>query len=133
MSSSIFFSFHLLLANVNICLKKNYRGLCPGGANDDVQCCVLPQDAGKDNKELKNYYHAAAAGTGAGPAVVGSVVGSVVGDGSGSPMDWGYDDTAETENAPRYEEGSGAERLRFPAQDTGLVDNRVGGNWGVQG
>lgn len=129
MSSSIFFSFHLLLANVNICFKKNYRGLCPGGANDDVQCCVLPQDAGRDNKELKNYYHAAAAGTSAGPAVVGSVVG----DGSGSPMDWGYDDTAETESAPRYEEGSGAERLRFPAQDTGLVDNRVGGNWGVQG
>lgn len=109
--------------------KKKSRDLCPGGANDDVQCCVLPQDAGRDNKELKSYYHAAAAGTGAGPAVVGAVVG----DGSGSPMDWGYDDAAETESAPRYEEGSEAEQLRFPAQDTGLVDNRVGGNWGVQG
>lgn len=110
-------------------LKKIYRGLCPGGANDDVQCCVLPQDAGRDNKELKIYHHAAAAGSGPEPAVSGAVVG----DGSGPPMDWGYDDAAETESAPRYEDGSEAERLRFPAQDTGLVDNRLGGNWGVQG
>lgn len=87
-----------------------------------MQCCVLPQDAGPDNKGLKNNYHASAAGTGA-----------VVGDGLGPPMDWGYDDAAETENAPRYEEGSEAERLRFPAQDIGLVDNWVGGNWRVQG
>lgn len=110
-------------------LNKNYRGLCPGGANDDVQCCVLPQDVGRGNKELTKNYHAAAAGTGAGRVLSGAVVG----DGSGQPMDWGYDDAAETESAPRYEEESEAERLRFPAQDTGLVDSRVGGNWGVQG
>lgn len=88
-----------------------------------MQCCILPQDAGGDNKELKeNYYHAGSA-----------VSGAVVGDGLGASMDWEYDDTAETENAPRYEEGSEAERFMFPAQDTGLVDNRVGGNWEVQG
>lgn len=96
-----------------------------------MQCCVLPQDVGSDNKELKNYYHAAAAGgtgAGAGPAVSGAVVG----DGSGAPMDWGYDDAAETESAPRYE-GSEAERIVFPAHDTDLVDNRVEAKWGVQG
>lgn len=93
-----------------------------------MQCCVLPPDAGGDDKELKNYYyHAATAGAGT------AAPGAVVGDESGPPMDWGYDDTAETESAPRYEEGSEAERLRFPAQNTGLVDNRVGGNLGVQG
>lgn len=87
-----------------------------------MQCCVLPQDSGPDNKGLKSYHHASAASTGA-----------VVRDGSGLPMDWGYDDAAETENAPRYEVGSEAERLRFPAQDINLVDNWVAGNWRVQG
>lgn len=76
---------------------------------------------------MKNY-HAAAAGAGPGLAVGGAAVG----DWSGQPMDWGYDDTAETESATRYEEGSEAEKFRFPTQDTTLVDNRVGGNWGVQ-
>lgn len=94
-----------------------------------MQCCVLPQDAGSDNKELKDSYHAAAAGTGAGPAVFGAVVG----DGSGAPMDWGYDDAAETESAPRYEKGSEAARLVFPAQDTALVNNRVEAEWVLQG
>lgn len=97
-----------------------------------MQCCVLQQHAGSDNKEPKNNYHAAAAGgTGAGPAVSGAVVG----DGSTAPMDWGYDDAAETENAPRYE-GSEAGRIVFPTHDTDLVDlvdNRVEAKWGVQG
>lgn len=94
--------------------------------NDDVQCCVIPQEdasAGKgNNKDLNNYYHAAAAGVGSSD------------DGSAPPMDWGYDETAETESVPRYEEqGSEVEKIGFPAQDFGLVDNRVEGNWRVQG
>lgn len=100
---------------------KIYRGFCPGGANDDVKCCVISKDAGGDNKELKkSYYHAAAAG-------------AVIGDESGPSMDWGYDDVAETASAPRYEGGSEAEKLRFPAQDTSLVDNMAEGDWRVQG
>lgn len=92
-----------------------------------MQCCVLPQEDaspgdGNRNKDLKNYNHATAAAASTG------------GDGSGQPMDWGYDETAETESVPRYEDqGNEAEKFRFPAQDTGLVDNRVGGDWRVQG
>lgn len=87
-----------------------------------MQCCVLPQedDDNTRNKDLKdyNYNHAASSD-----------------EGSGSPMDWGYDETAETESTPRYEEqGSEVEKIRFPVQDMGLVDNNgVGGSLGVQG
>lgn len=88
-----------------------------------MQCCVLPQedDDNTRNKDLKNYNYNQAASSDEGSA--------------GSPMDWGYDETAETESIPSYEEqGSEAEKIRFPVQDIGLVDNSgVGGSWGLQG
>lgn len=96
----------------NVMYIYNYRDLCPGGKTDDVQCCVIPQDA--VNKDWKNHNAAAAS------------------DRLGPPMDWGYDETATTKSTPT-EEGSETERIRFPAQDIGWVDNRVGGSWGLHG
>lgn len=124
LSSALFFSLSLSLFNLlmSICI---VRGLCPGGTSDDVQCCVIPQNDDSPtngNKDLKNYDH-----TTTDAAVVG-------GDGSGPPMDFEYDETAETESVPRYEDqGIEVEKFRFPAQDLGLVDSRVGGSWRVQG
>lgn len=141
LSSSFFFFFFFFLpltfplplpqlflsfANVYPSSINEISGLCPGGANDDVQCCVLPQD-GDDNtrdKDLKNYdYHVSAAASASSD------------EGSGTPMDFGYDETAETDSAPRYvEQGNEVEETRFPAQDMGLVyNNRVGGSWRMQG
>lgn len=88
--TQLFLSF----AKVYLTSINEISGLCPGGANDDVQCCVLPQD--DDNtrdKDLKNYdYHVSAAASASSD------------EGSGTPMDFGYDETAETDSAPRYVE-----------------------------
>ena len=107
--SPLFLSF----ANAYLTSINKFSGLCPGGANDDVQCCVLPQedDDNTGNKDLKNSnYQVSAAAASASSD-----------EGSGQQMDWGYDETAETDSAPRYEEqGNEVEKTYVPGAGYGF-------------